>query len=1018
MAYFVFNPQTNELDSSDNPTPIRKNLGQKLLTKQIPQYGSPDTYGESFFEEDMPNMPDLLREEGIKIGEQVKNNNGERVGFKRGKSEALLIRNKAANALKKVIDAGDFLEFRKLAEEIDVPATTLRRVYNELFAGQGVIKKTRDANKIIDKIIQTGETNSDKIKKIAKETYKVNIGDRAIKTATNMATDLSLAEYEDIFRKMAADRTYEPPIDISAKGKGLTANYIKAKANVKNEIPNLQTLLNQNISKRKKIKEMKKIADDPDLKTKYLVKKQMIRDKKRFLEAGKIGLSKADLALNSNQRTLIKKANELINSNPDALLKDKNLLNKISWRVDGKGNLYQSKPDLSAVLNPKSDSRFFHLSHSRRAGLGTQLTDAPVNRFATTFNFNNEFIKDAENFIEKNPDHPNVTKILKKAKELKITLRPNVPLGTFKNASGNSVRYVGYTQNINKPIEKIKTVIDEFMPKSLLKEWKPVVKKTVKNVAGKFIYPAMVANQMAFGDKYETWDGPGIFSDFPLTPGKDVEQTNELLGMIGDKLNMAEGGSVEPRIPYRDGSMLGDSRGWEKMLDKTDPNVLAMIAARKAEADRKDFEDRQQANAEGYKHKSEYKDDKPFGIIPAYQADVMKKSFGTKEGLKMTAGALGKGVVETAEWMVEIVPHVFKELHKKGMMPYQSKEDMEKYLKDNNNQMNWMDLLSSDLSWGDKTGLTKMSDDGLKGLTERFGKGNVPKGVKSVQFGSELAGMIADPFVLYAALPRAAKAATAAKFKAFKEAKNADQVDLAKRDFMKVLGVGGVMAAMGKLVPDLFAGKKIKDAAQAAKVVKTLDGIQGGMPEFIPQFLYKVMKGKGTLKSLPDRNFVEGASYQVMLPVKRKYYTSTNKDRGIHTDPDGNPITSRGKKDYWGAKGGHTETRIEKVPVNIEVMNDGGFHISWKGTDNFGDDIDRSMYYRPGETGTQNYAADEFGQGISKEEVVITDPEFSYTEPDFSSTTPDSPRPDSELFLDPANDADEIVEAMKSMLKT
>ena len=74
MAYFVFNPQTNELDSSDNPTPIRKNLGQKLLTKQIPQYGSPDTYGESFFEEDMPNMPDLLREEGIKIGEQVKNN--------------------------------------------------------------------------------------------------------------------------------------------------------------------------------------------------------------------------------------------------------------------------------------------------------------------------------------------------------------------------------------------------------------------------------------------------------------------------------------------------------------------------------------------------------------------------------------------------------------------------------------------------------------------------------------------------------------------------------------------------------------------------------------------------------------------------------------------------------------------------------------------------------------------------------------------------------------------------------
>jgi len=54
------------LESSDNP---------KLLTKQNPQYGSSNTYGESFFEEEMPNTPDLLREEGIKIGEQVKNDN-------------------------------------------------------------------------------------------------------------------------------------------------------------------------------------------------------------------------------------------------------------------------------------------------------------------------------------------------------------------------------------------------------------------------------------------------------------------------------------------------------------------------------------------------------------------------------------------------------------------------------------------------------------------------------------------------------------------------------------------------------------------------------------------------------------------------------------------------------------------------------------------------------------------------------------------------------------------------------
>ena len=34
MTYFIFNPQTNSLDDSDHPTPIRKNLGEKLLAKK------------------------------------------------------------------------------------------------------------------------------------------------------------------------------------------------------------------------------------------------------------------------------------------------------------------------------------------------------------------------------------------------------------------------------------------------------------------------------------------------------------------------------------------------------------------------------------------------------------------------------------------------------------------------------------------------------------------------------------------------------------------------------------------------------------------------------------------------------------------------------------------------------------------------------------------------------------------------------------------------------------------------
>ena len=278
----------------------------------------------------------------------------------------------------------------------------------------------------------------------------------------------------------------------------LTANYIKAKENLKIEIPQLQKLIQQNSDKRKKIKLKKKIEADPVLKIKNLVDKQINRDKKRFNEKGKIGLSNREVDLNTQQRLLIKEANELINENPNAILKDKNLLEKISWRVDGEGNLYKSKPDLTKVLDSKSNSRFFHLSHGRRAQLGTELTDAPVNRFVAPFSTNNEFIKDAETFIEKNPDHPKVKDILKKAEKLKITLRPDVPLGTFKNTKGNPVRYVGYTENINDPVGKIKTVIDEYMPKELKPKFNvpasksgtellsfPANLKNLKNVRGK-----------------------------------------------------------------------------------------------------------------------------------------------------------------------------------------------------------------------------------------------------------------------------------------------------------------------------------------------------------------------------------------------------------------------------------------------------------------------------------------------------------------------------------------------------
>ena len=110
-----------------------------------------------------------------------------------------------------------------------------------------------------------------------------------------------------------------------------------------------------------------------------------IHNKRRFEEKGKISLSERELDLNKQQRTVLKKVNEIINNNPNAILEDRELIDKISTRVDRDGNIYKSKIDLSNVLDPKKDARFFNLSHGKRIQLGGELLNTPANRFAAPF---------------------------------------------------------------------------------------------------------------------------------------------------------------------------------------------------------------------------------------------------------------------------------------------------------------------------------------------------------------------------------------------------------------------------------------------------------------------------------------------------------------------------------------------------------------------------------------------------------------------------------------------------------
>jgi AraC-like DNA-binding protein len=157
--------------------------------------------------------------------------------------------------IQKQINSGEKINIREISRKVRASKTTAQRVFTEFFKDNPnvILGKNRNATKIVDKIISEGETDVDKIKKIALDKYRINVADRTIQQKVNIATDLSVPEYEKILRNIVNDKTYKPPIDISAAGKGLTANYRQAKTNLKEEIPNLQTFITQSSGKRKKL---------------------------------------------------------------------------------------------------------------------------------------------------------------------------------------------------------------------------------------------------------------------------------------------------------------------------------------------------------------------------------------------------------------------------------------------------------------------------------------------------------------------------------------------------------------------------------------------------------------------------------------------------------------------------------------------------------------------------------------------------------------------------------------------
>jgi hypothetical protein len=307
----------------------------------------------------------------------------------------------------------------------------------------------------------------------------------AVKKGINKAlmdvNQLSVEEYKDEIKKMVNDRGYAPkgldPLGI--KTEKLTnypiPNYLQAKKELTKEIPSLDRRLQTNVTFRKKLKRKQKEIEDPNLKLSRLSQKSRRKQIGRLEKLGlSVKLSPREEAINQTQTSIQKSSNDKIKANPEAMKKflqdNPEKLKALGTRVDRKtGEIFYENPNLSFLnKNPKDTARYFELDHgreiSKQAG---KLTDVPENRNTIPRLLNQGFKRDAEIYIESNPDpkDPKVQSILEEAKKLKVRIRPKVPTGTFKADD--------FFRPVPNPLIKIQDSIsfyapDEFQTKEIV----------------------------------------------------------------------------------------------------------------------------------------------------------------------------------------------------------------------------------------------------------------------------------------------------------------------------------------------------------------------------------------------------------------------------------------------------------------------------------------------------------------------------------------------------------------------
>ena len=264
---------------------------------------------------------------------------------------------------------------------------------------------------------------------------------------------ITFEQYLEDYKGMANDRNYKPKYIKSGVGVGISPQQKRALAEAKKNIENFDVKYQKNVNKRKKLKR----AENPENVKKDLASRAERRVNRRLKEKD-VALSPREKNINLEQRKLVKEYNAPIRKNPNMVLGNKALMEKLSITVSKDGDIIKVPTGLTEKY--LKDRGLFEIDHQRdiyKKGKGKNL---PYNRnlIMGPYNRNGGFKDMAEKFIAANPNSPKIEAILKQAEDLKVTLQPEVPTGTFKTKG------IGYKQAAD-PIEKFKSAFNSLQSK-------------------------------------------------------------------------------------------------------------------------------------------------------------------------------------------------------------------------------------------------------------------------------------------------------------------------------------------------------------------------------------------------------------------------------------------------------------------------------------------------------------------------------------------------------------------------